>query len=101
MFSTLLFYFTLCKAKGYSGEEATNMIVDGQLSDEDDASSNESHLSSDSYSESAYLDSSETDVDFNNDNFAASRSAKVRRTIHTRGGIRRQPTSRPVLQNVT
>ena len=51
MFSTLLFYFILCGTKHYSGEEATNMIVDGLLSDEDNASSNESHLSSDSYSE--------------------------------------------------
>ena len=77
------------------------MIVDGLLSDEDDASSNESNLSSDSYSESAYSDSSETDEDFNNDNFTTSRSAKVQRTICTREGIRRQPNSRPVVQNVT
>ena len=53
------------------------MIVDGLLSDEDDVSSNESHLSSDSYSESAYSDCSETEEDFDNDTFAASRSAKV------------------------
>ena len=77
------------------------MIVDGLLSDEDDVSSNESHLSSDSYSESAYSGCSETDKDFNNDAFAASRSAKVRRTIRSRGVIRRQPTSRPIVQNVT
>ena len=51
--------------------------MDGLLSDEDDASSNESHLSSHSYSESAYSDSSETDKAFNNDTFAASQSAKV------------------------
>ena len=46
-------------------------------------------------------DSSETDEDFNNDTFAASWSAKVQRTILTRGGVRHQPTSRPVVQNVT
>ena len=68
MFSTLLFNFILCRAK--RGEEATNMIVDGLLSDEDDASL-KSYLSSDS----CY--SSETDQNFNNDTFAASRSAKV------------------------
>ena len=100
MFSTLLFYFILCRTKRYSGEEATNMIVDGLLSDEDDASSNESHLSSDSYSETVYSDSSERDEDFNNDTFAASRSANFRRTIRTRVGIRRQPSSRPAVQNV-
>ena len=77
------------------------MIVDGQLSDEDDASSNGSYLSFDSYSESAYWESSETDEDFNNATFATSQSAKVQRTIRTRGGIRHQPTSRPVVQNVT
>ena len=27
MFSTLLFYFILCRTKRYSGEEAANMIV--------------------------------------------------------------------------
>ena len=54
MFSTFLFYFILCRTKRYSGEEATNMIVVDLLSDKDDASSNESHLSSDSYSETAY-----------------------------------------------
>lgn len=53
------------------------MIVDGQLSDEDDASSNGSYLSFDSYSESAYWESSETDEDFNNATFATSQSAKV------------------------
>ena len=37
------------------------MIADGMLSDKDDASSSESHLSSDSYSKSGYSDSSETD----------------------------------------
>ena len=52
------------------------MIMDGLLSDEDDASSNESHLSSDSYSESANSNSSETDKGFN-DTFPASWSAKV------------------------
>ena len=101
MFPTLLLYFILCRTKLYSGEEAANMIVDGLLSDEDDVSSNESHLSSDSYSESAYSDCSETEEDFNNDTFAASRSAKVRRTIRSRRGIRSQPTSRPIVQNVT
>ena len=100
MFPTLLLYFILCRTKLYSGEEAANMIVDGLLSDEDDVSSNESHLSSDSYSEHVYSDSSEIDKDFNNDSFTASRSAKVQRTIHTRGGIRRQPTSRPIVQYV-
>ena len=74
MFSTLLFNFILCRAK--RGEEAANMIVDGLLSDEDDASL-KSYLSSDSYSQYAYSDSSETDQYFNNDTFAASRSAKV------------------------
>ena len=101
MFSTLLFYFILCRTKRYSGEEAAIMIVDGLLSDEDDASSNEGHLPSDLYSESAYSGSSETDEDFNNDTFDASRIAKVQRTIRTREGIRRQPTSRPALQNLT
>ena len=75
--------------------------MDGLLSDEDDASSNESHLSSHSYSESAYSDSSETDKAFNNDTFAASQSAKVWRTICNRWQIRHQPASRPVVQNVT
>ena len=89
MFSILLFHFFWCRTKRYSGEEVANMIADGLLSYEDDASSNKSHLSSDSYSESAYSDSSETHEDFNNDTLAASLSAKVRRTIRTRGGIRR------------
>ena len=100
MFSAF-FYFILCRTMRCSGEEAAKMIVDGLLSDEDDASSNESHLSSDQYSESAYSDSSEADEDFNNYTFAASRSAKVRRPIHTRRGVRRRPTSRSVVQNVT
>ena len=77
MFPTLLFHFILCRTKHHSGEEAANMIKDGLLSDEDGTSSNESHLSSHSYSESAYSDSSETDKAFNNDTFAASQSAKV------------------------
>ena len=75
--STLLFYFILCKTKRYSGEEAAKIIVDGLLSDEDDTSLNENHLSSDSYPECAYSDGSETDDEFNIDTFAASRSAKV------------------------
>ena len=58
MFSTLLLYFILCKTKRYSGEGAANIIVDGLLSDEDDTFSNESHLSSDSYFEYIYSDSS-------------------------------------------
>ena len=100
MFSTLLLYFILFKIKRYFGEETANMIVAGLLSDEDDTSSNESHLSSDSYSESAYSDSSETDEDFNHDTFVSSRIAKVWRTIRTRGGIRRQSASAPDMQNV-
>ena len=71
------------------------MIMNDLLPDENDASSNESHLSSDSYCESAYSNSSQTDEDFNNYTFAASLSAKVQRTISTRGGITCQPTSRP------
>ena len=101
MFSTFLVYFILRRTKRYSGEEFANIIVDGLLSHEDDGSSNESHLSSDSYSEFAYSDSSETDKGFNNNTFAASPSAKVQRAISTRGVIRRQPTSRPVVPNVT
>ena len=77
------------------------MIVNDLLSDEDDSSLDASHLSSGSYSESAYSDSSETDENFNNDTFAASRSATVCRTIRTRGGVRRQPISRPAVQNLT
>ena len=77
------------------------MILDDLLSDEDDSSLDASHLSSGSYSESAYSDSSETDENFNNDTFAASRSATVCRTIRTRGGVRRQPISRPAVQNLT
>ena len=53
------------------------MIVNSLLSDEDNASLNGSNLSSDSYSESAYSGSSETDKDFNN-TFAASQSAYQR-----------------------
>ena len=77
MFSALPFYLILWRTKRYFGGEAANMIVDGQLSDEDDASSNGSYLSFDSYSESAYWESSETDEDFNNATFATSQSAKV------------------------
>ena len=62
MFSTLLFYFILCRTKRHFRDEAANIILDGLLSDEDDASLNKSHLSSDSYSESAYSDSSETEL---------------------------------------
>ena len=101
MFSTILVFFILCGTKRYSGKKFANIIVDDLLSDEDDGSSNESHLSSDSYSEFAYSDSSETGKGFNNDTFAASPSAKVQRAISTRRVIRRQPTSRPVVQNVT
>ena len=54
------------------------MIVNRLLSDEDNASLNGSNLSSDSYSESAYSGSSETDKDFNNNTFAASQSAYQR-----------------------
>ena len=78
IFSTLLFYFILCKKRHYSGEKAANMIVNSLLSDEDNASLNGSNLSSDSYSESAYSGSSETDKDFNNNTFAASQSAYQR-----------------------
>ena len=45
--------------------------------------------------------SSETDDNFDNDTFAASQSAKVGRTIRTREGIKRPPTSRLVVQNAT
>ena len=65
------------------------MIVDDLLSDEDDSYLDASHVSSGSYSESAYSGSSKTDENFNNDTFAASRSATVCRTIRIRGGIRR------------
>ena len=62
----------MCKTKRYSGEKAANMIVDGLLSDEDNSSLDESHLSSGSHSDYAYSDSSETGKNFNNDTSAAS-----------------------------
>ena len=46
------------------------MIVDGLLSDEDNSSLDESHLSSGSHSDYAYSDSSETGKNFNNDTSA-------------------------------
>ena len=67
----------MCKTKRYSGEKAANMIVDGLLSDEDNSSLDESHLSSGSHSDYAYSDSSETGKNFNNDTSAASWGAEV------------------------
>ena len=67
----------MCKTKRYSGEKAANMIVDGLLSDEDNSSLDESHLSSGSHSDYPYSDSSETDKNFNNDTSAASWGAEV------------------------
>ena len=67
----------MCKTKRYSGEKAANMIVDGLLSDKDNSSLDESHLSSGSHSDYAYSDSSETGKNFNNDTSAASWGAEV------------------------
>ena len=53
------------------------MIVDGLLSDEDNSSLDESHLSSGSHSDYPYSDSSETGKNFNNDTSAASWGAEV------------------------
>ena len=53
------------------------MIVDGLLSDEDNSSLDESHLSSGSHSDYAYSDSSETGKNFNNDTSAASWGVEV------------------------
>ena len=67
----------MCKTKRYSGEKAANMIVDGLLSDEDNSSLDESHLSSGSHSDYAYSDSSERGKNFNNDTSAASWDVEV------------------------
>ena len=101
MFSTLLFYFILCRTKCYSGEEAANMIVDGLLSDE------MMHLWIKAiyfliYTLNLLIQTVQKQTRiFKMMLLLLLRMLKSEEPYEPEGGVRRQPTSRPVVQNVT